>query len=102
MQKIICDGCKELNPFQKPKRKIIKGLAFEFYWTCLECDHKHIVYYTDQRLRRDIKRQEKRWEVYRQTGTEDEKRKLLAEINMNKKLMEKDSAALKKKMKALK
>ena len=95
---VECNECKELIPMQKIKRKVYKGLAYGHYFNCPECDHKYISYYTDQRLRRDIKRQEKRWEVYRTVRTEDERRKLLAEINMNKKLMEKDMDKLRKKM----
>ena len=83
---------------QKPKRKVLEGLAYEFYWNCPECKHKHIAYYTDQRIRRDIKRQEKRWARYRIAGTEESERKLLAQINMQDKLIKKDMDALMVKM----
>lgn len=65
MKNIICSNCNELIAPQKLRRNVLKGLAYEFYWFCPECDFKHISYYTDQKIRRDIKRQEKRWERYR-------------------------------------
>lgn len=98
MPKIQCDNCNALIDSQKPKREVLKGLAYEFYWNCPECNHKYISYYTNKEIRRDIKRQEKRWERYRQIKTEQTRRKLLAEINMNDKLIKKDMDVLYKKM----
>ena len=82
----------------KLSRKVLKGLAYEFYFHCPECDHKYISYYTDQKIRRDIKRQEKRWARYRIAGSEQSERKLLAQINMQDKLIKKDMDNLKEKM----
>lgn len=64
MPNIQCDNCNALFEPQKPKRKVLTGLAYEFYWNCPECNHKYISYYTNQKIRRDIKRQEKRWQKY--------------------------------------
>lgn len=96
--KVLCEHCNNMIVLPKLRRRVLKGLAYEFYFHCPECDHKYVSHYTDQKLRRDIKRQEKRWEKYRQAPTPEMQRKLLAEINTNKKLLEKDSAALKAKM----
>lgn len=82
----------------KLKRTVLKGLAYEFYWNCPECDHKYISYYTDQKIRRDIKRQEKRWARYRVAGSEESERKLLAQIKMEDKLIKKDMDSLMEKM----
>lgn len=97
-KQVLCEQCNNHIELPKLKRRVLKGLAYEFYFHCPKCNHKYISYYTDQKLRRDIKRQEKRWQKYRQSQTPEIQRKLLAEIKMQQKLMEKDSAALKAKM----
>lgn len=96
--KIQCSECGMLYDNVKVRRRVLKGLAYEFYWMCSSCDHKHISYYTDKKIRRDIKRQVKRRERYQKAGTEEQERKLLAEINMNDKLIKKDMDALKERM----
>lgn len=96
--KIQCDECDTLYDNVKLRRKVHKGLAYEFYWMCSSCDTKHISYYTDQKIRRDINRQKKRWERYKKMGTEESERKLLAQIKMQDKLIKKDMDALKERM----
>lgn len=98
---VICSECNELTKVPQPKRAVHKDLVYEYYWHCSSCNHKHIAYYTDKKIRRDINRQKKRWKKYQQTGTESSERKLLAEINMEDKLIEKDMGLLKEKMKTL-
>ena len=98
-QQVLCEECNNVITLPKPKRKVLKDLVYEFYWNCPECNHKHIAYYTDKKIRRDINRQKKRWQRYRQMGTEESERKLLAEINMQDKLIKKDMDALMEKMK---
>lgn len=93
-----CDNCNEVVELQKLRRKVLKGLVYEFYHHCPNCDYKHISYYTDKKIRKEIKRQEKRWERYRKMGTEESERKLLAQIKMNDKLIKKDMDALYEKM----
>jgi len=83
---------------QKPQRKVMKGLAYEYYWTCPECEHRHIAYYTDKKIRRDVKRQGERWARYRVAGSVESERKLLAQINMEDKLIKQDMDALMDKM----
>ena len=82
----------------KLRRTVLKGLAYEFYFHCPECNHKYVSYYTDQKTRRDIKRQEKRWKKYQVAGSEESERKLLAEIKMQDKLIKKDMDRLYEKM----
>lgn len=100
-QLIQCDNCNETFNIKKLQRRVLKGLIYQYYFTCPDCEHEHIAYYTDQRLRRDIKRQDKRWEKYRQAPTEEMKRRLMVQINTHKKLMKKDMDTLENKMKTL-
>ena len=95
---IECNECKEMFVLPKLRRTVLKGLAYEFYFHCPECNHKYISYYTDQKIRRDIKRQEKRWARYRMAGSEQSERKLLAQINMEDKIIKKDMDRLYEKM----
>lgn len=98
MAKVLCEECDTMIELPRPSRRVLKGLAYEFYFHCPECNHKYISYYTDQKIRRDIKRQEKRWDKYRQSGTKESERKLLAEIGTYDKLIKKDMDALMEKM----
>lgn len=95
---VTCNDCFAEFVLPKLKRTVLKDLVYKFYFHCPDCNHEYVSYYTDQKLRRDIKRQEKRWVKYRQAPTPEVQRKLLAEIKMQQRLMEKDSAALKEKM----
>lgn len=65
MTQVLCEECDNIIELPKLRRKVLKGLAYEFYWHCPECNYKYVSYYTDQKIRRDIKRQERRWERYR-------------------------------------
>lgn len=96
--KIQCDECGTLYDNVNLRRKVLKDLVYEYYWMCGTCDFKHVSYYTNKRIRRDIKRQEKRWERYRIASTEDEERKRLAHIKTQDKLIKKDMDLLYEKM----
>lgn len=98
MTQVLCEHCDNVIKLPKLKRKVLQNLVYEFYWHCPSCDHKYISYYTDKKIRRDINRQKKRWERYRKASTEDEKRRRLAEINLQDKLIKKDMDALKERM----
>lgn len=98
MEKVICSECNELTKIPKPKRKVLKDLVYEFYWHCSNCNHKHVAYHTNQKIRRDINRQKKRWQRYQKASTPEDERKRLAEINMEDRLIKKDMDALKDKM----
>lgn len=97
-QEVTCNNCEIDFILPKLKRTVLKDLVYEFYFHCPHCDHKYVSYYTDKKIRRDINRQKKRWQKYRQMGTEASERKLLAQIKMEDKLIEKDMDALKDKM----
>lgn len=97
-QVVSCNECEADFTLPKPKRKVHKDLIYEFYFHCPKCERKYVSYYTDKKIRRDIKRQEKRWARYRVAGTEASERKLHAEINMQDKLIKKDMDALKERM----
>lgn len=98
MTEVTCNECDIDFELPKLRRAVLKGLAYEFFFHCPECNHKYISYYTNAVIRRDIKRQEKRWKKYQQMVSGQAERKLLAEINMNDKLIERDMDALKIKM----
>lgn len=98
MTQVLCEHCNNTIKLPKLKRKVLKDLVYEYYFHCPECDYKYISYYTDKKIRRDINRQKKRWNRYRQAGTEESERKLLAEVNMQDKLIKKDMDALMEKM----
>src|SRR5690625_1544715 len=95
---VLCEHCDSIIKLPKPRRKVLKDLVYEYYFHCPECDYKYISYYTDKKIRRDINRQKKRWERYRQMKTEESERKLLAEIKMQDRLIKKDMGALMDKM----
>lgn len=97
-EQVICDGCEVAVPIPKLRRTVLKDLVYEYYWNCTECNHKHISYYTDKKIRRDINRQKKRWQRYRKMGTEESERKLSAQINMEDRLIKKDMDGLKDRM----
>lgn len=99
---MICSNCDEVVAIGRVQRRIIKGKAFEFFHVCANCEFKHIAYYTNGKIRQDIKKQQKRWERYRQAGSEESERRLLAEIQMNDRLIEKDMDGLMKRMETLK
>lgn len=96
--KIQCDECLTVYDNVKLRRSVLKDLVYEYYWMCSSCDFKHITYYTNQKIRRDINRQKKRWQRHKQAGTEEAQRKIHAEINMQDKLIKKDMDVLKEKM----
>lgn len=95
---VTCNDCFAEFILPKLKRTVLKHLVYKFYFHCPDCNHEYVSYYTNQKIRREINRQQKRWEKYRQAPTPEIQRKLLAEIKMHKKLLEKDSTALKVKM----
>ena len=98
MSQVLCNQCNEMITVPAPSINVLKNAIHEHYFDCPLCNHKYVTHYTDQRLRRDIKRQEKRWNKYREAPTQERKRTILAEINLNKRMLEKESAALKEKM----
>ncbi|WP_368652381.1 hypothetical protein AB4Y30_11520 [Ornithinibacillus sp. 4-3] len=96
--KVLCEKCDNMIVIPKSKRRVLQNAIHEHYFCCPECDYKYVTYYTDQRLRKEINRQEKRWKKYREAPTEERKRSILAEINLNKRMLAKDSDVLKQKM----
>lgn len=99
MSKLVeCNDCFAEFTLPKLKRSVLKDLVYRFYFNCPDCNHEYVSYYTDKKIRRDINRQKKRWTKYRQMGTEESERKLLAEIKMNDKLIKKDMDNLFNKM----
>lgn len=117
----ICDGCKQqtvLNRSNRLRRRVLQHSVFEFYFTCSKCKHEHVAYYTNKKIRRDIKRQEKHWEKYREQlsiydqllikidnvndvriiKSEEQLREILATIKRNDRLMERDMIGLKNRM----
>lgn len=95
---VICDECKASIEIPKLRRSVLMDLVYEFYWHCTECNHKHISYYTNDKIRRDIKRLGKLRDKYAKSKTEEESRMHLARINTNDKLIQADMNALKNKM----
>lgn len=98
MNPVECNECGQDFELPEPKRKVLQDLIYEFYFYCPHCNHKYISYYTDKKIRRNINRQKKRWQKYRQMGTEASERKLLAQIKMEDKLIKKDMDQLYEKM----
>ncbi|GGN59396.1 hypothetical protein [Oceanobacillus indicireducens] len=80
------------------KKKVLKNQIHKYYFTCPDCQHEYVSYYTDAKMRRDIKRNMKKRKQHGQAKTIEESRRLLAEIKMNDKLLNKDKDALKKRM----
>lgn len=97
-QQVICEKCNSIKDLPKLKRKVLDNLIYEYYWRCTKCNHKYVSYYTDKKIRRDIKRNVKRRKQFAKTQTVDESRKLLAEIKMNEKLIKKNMDKLKDKI----
>lgn len=97
-QEVTCNECEQDFALPKPKRKVLQDKVYEFYFHCPHCNHKYISYYTDQRIRRDINRQKKRWKKYRQSGTYEAGRKILADIKMQDRLIKQDMDGLRERM----
>ncbi|WP_339316800.1 hypothetical protein [Oceanobacillus sp. FSL W7-1304] len=93
-----CNDCFAVFEVIDLKQKVMKNQIHKHYFTCPDCNHKYVSYYTDAKMRRDIKRNMKKRKQYAQTNTVEESRRLLAEIKMNDKLLNKDKDALKDKM----
>lgn len=96
--KFQCDSCKEYVTPGKLKTRVLPNKVNEAYHNCAACNHKHISYYTNDKIRRDIKRLAKLREKYSNSKTEEESRMHLARINTNDKLIESDMNALKDKI----
>ncbi len=95
---VTCNDCFAEFVLPKLKRTVLKDLVYKFYFHCPDCNHEYVSYYTNQKIRRDIKRQEKRWKEYRRTMTEEVQREMFAKINREDKLIKREMDALKEKM----
>lgn len=96
--KFQCESCKELVTPGKLKTNVLPNKVHEAYHNCTACNHKHISYYTNDKIRRDINRLSKLRQKYSNSKTTEESRMHLARINTNDKLIETDMNALKDKM----
>ncbi len=95
---VTCNDCFAEFVLPKLKRTVLKDLVYKFYFHCPDCEYEYVSYYTNQKIRRDINRQQKRWAKYQKVQTEEAGRKLLAQINMEDRLIKKDMDALFEKM----
>ena len=93
-----CNDCFTVFEVNDLKQKVMKNQIHKHYFTCPYCNHEYVSYYTDAKMRRDIKRNMKKRKQYAQANTVEESRRLIAEIKMNDKLLNKDKDALKEKM----
>lgn len=93
-----CNDCFAVFEVNDLKQKVMKNQIYKHYFTCPDCNHEYVSYYTDAKMRRDIKRNMKKRKQYAQAKTVEESRRLLAKIKINDKLLNKDKDALKEKM----
>lgn len=80
------------------KRSVLKNNIHKHYFICPDCNTEYVSYYTDAKMRRDIKRNAKKRKQHAQAKTVEESRQLLAQIKMNDKLLNKDKDTLMKRM----
>lgn len=101
---VTCDDCFARFILPKLKRTVLKDLVYKFYFHCPDCNHEYVSYYTNPKIRRDIKRQQKRWGEYRKTmvnNVDAVGREMLDRINIEDKLLEREMNALKARMDGL-
>lgn len=96
--KYLCSCCQEVVESGDLEKKVLANLVHEHYHICPNCNYKHISYYTNPKIRRDIKRLSKKRKRWTQSKSIEESRKLLARIKMDDKLIKKDMDRLKDKM----
>ena len=95
---VTCNDCFAEFEINDLKKTVLKNQIHKHYFNCPDCNHEYVSYYTDAKMRRDIKRNKKKRERYAQSKMIEESRRLLAEIRMNEKLLNKDKDALMKRM----
>lgn len=98
MSQIECDDCKQGFELPKLKRKVHRDKVYEFYFLCPHCGKKYISYYTNENIRKNIKRQKKRWSKYRQSKTHENGLMILDEIDNCDEMMKQDMNKLRKAM----
>lgn len=94
----LCSSCQEVVKSGDLKKRVLPDLVYEFYHICPNCHYEHKSYYTDPKIRRDIKRNTKKRKRQAQSKTVEQSRKLRAQIKMADKLIKKDMDTLKERM----
>ena len=99
---VECDACLDVVNINHTdvKRRYLKDLqkTHKHYFVCSTCLTEHTLYYTNQKVRKMIKRNDKNREQWLQAKTEEHERVMKAKVDMTDRLIADEMDSIKKKM----